>query len=98
MNNAGTIEPLSGTLVLSGALQNGAQGLIQPEAGSQITVLLGLATNLGTISLTGGIFDNNGFALTALSDLFMSSQGQCHEASGQLRDFSGERPAGGDRR
>ncbi len=64
VNNAGTIEPLSGTLVLSGALQNGAQGLIQPEAGSQITVLLGLATNLGTISLTGGIFDNNGFALS----------------------------------
>ena len=64
VNNVGTIEPINGTLVFSGSVQNSAAGLIQPTAGSQITVSLGLAANYGTINLTGGVFDNNSFALS----------------------------------
>jgi autotransporter-associated beta strand protein len=64
-----TIEPINGTLVFSGSLQNGAAGLIQPLTGSQITVSLGLAANYGTINLMGGVFDNNSFALNNAGEI-----------------------------
>ena len=64
VNNTGTIELIEGTLTLSGSLQNAAGGLLAVDSGSKLFVSSGLAANLGTINLTGGVFDNNGFALS----------------------------------
>ncbi len=64
VNNTGTIESIEGTLTLSGSLQNAAGGLLAVDSGSKLFVSSGLAANLGTINLTGGVFDNNGFALS----------------------------------
>ena len=61
VNNTGTIESIEGTLTLSGSLQNAAGGLLAVDSGSKLFVSSGLAANLGTINLTGGVFDNNGF-------------------------------------
>ena len=66
VNNTGTgtIESMNGTLALSGPLANNAGGLLTADAGSKFLVSSGLAANLGTINLTGGVFDNNSFALS----------------------------------
>src|SRR5208282_3073833 len=64
VNNTGTIESIDGTLTLSGSLQNSAGGLLTADAGSKLLVSSGLAANKGTINLTGGVFDNNSFALS----------------------------------
>ncbi len=66
VNNAGTgtIESMNGTLTLFGPLANNAGGLFTADAGSKLLVSSGLAANLGTINLTGGVFDNNSFALS----------------------------------
>jgi hypothetical protein len=66
VNNAGTgtIESINGTLTLFGPLVNNAGGLLTAGAGSKLLVSSGLAANLGTINLAGGIFDNNSFALS----------------------------------
>jgi hypothetical protein len=66
VNNAatGTIESMNGTLTFFGSLANSAGGLLTADAGSKLLVSSGLAVNLGTINLTGGIFDNNSFALS----------------------------------
>ncbi len=62
--NTGTIEPIGGTLSLSGALTNGAAGLLTSGSGTKLIVTPGLAANAGIINLTGGTYDNNGFALS----------------------------------
>jgi hypothetical protein len=65
VTNTGTIEALSGTLTISGSLQNNnAGGLLATDAGSKFFFSSGMAVNLGIINLTGGIFDNNSFALS----------------------------------
>ncbi len=56
----GTIEAIGGTLFLGGAVQNQAGALLTAGAGEKILVTAGMAANAGTISLTGGTFDNNG--------------------------------------
>jgi autotransporter-associated beta strand protein len=69
VTNTGTIESINGTLTFSGSLQNNAGGLITADAGSKLLVSSGLAANLGTINLTGGIFDNNSFALSNSAEI-----------------------------
>ena len=64
VNNTGTIESIEGTLILAGPLQNAAGGILAVDSGSKLLVSSGLAANLGTINLTGGVFDNNSFALS----------------------------------
>ena len=59
----GTLEALGNVLYVSGALQNQAGGLIRVGAGSKLVIVQGLATNVGVINLSGGIFDNNGHPL-----------------------------------
>ena len=43
---------------------NSVGGLLAVDNGSKLLVASGLATNLGTINLSGGVFDNNSFALS----------------------------------
>jgi hypothetical protein len=62
-NNA-TIQPIGGTLNITGALTNSASGLLATTTGDNLLISSGLATNAGTISLTGGTFDNDGQPLT----------------------------------
>ena len=69
VNNTGTIESINGTLTISGPLQNGAAGLLAVDAGSKLLVSSGLAANNGTINLTGGVFDNNSFALSNSAEI-----------------------------
>ena len=71
VNNAGTgtIESIDGTLTLFGTLANNAGGLLTADAGSKLLVSSGLAVNLGTINLTGGVFDNNSFALSNSAEI-----------------------------
>ena len=69
VTNTGTIAAINGSLTLSGALQNGANGLLTANLGSSLIVSSGLAANNGTINLTGGIFDNNSFALSNSGDI-----------------------------
>jgi len=64
VNNTGTIDPTGGTLAMSGAVTNQPGGLIAATAGNKVLVTAGLAPNAGTISLTGGTFDNGGQPLT----------------------------------
>ena len=64
VTNTGTIEALSGMLTIAGSLQNSnSGGLLAADAGSELVFSSGMAVNLGIISLTGGVFDNNSFAL-----------------------------------
>jgi hypothetical protein len=62
--NGGTVEAIGGTLTLSGAVGNGAAGLMASGTGTKLLVSGGLAINQGTINLAGGTFDNNNHALT----------------------------------
>ena len=64
VTNTGTIEAVNGTTTITGSLQNNATALLAADAGSKLLVSSGLAANYGTISLTGGIFDNNSLALS----------------------------------
>ena len=61
--NNGTIQPINGSLTISGNLTNSSTGLISAGAGTNLLVSSGLNTNAGLLSLTGGIFDNGGHAL-----------------------------------
>jgi autotransporter-associated beta strand protein len=63
ITNTGIIEAIGGTLTLSGTVQNGASGLITAATGNKVLMVAGMAINQGVINLTGGTFDNNGFAL-----------------------------------
>ena len=58
--NNGTIQPINGSLTISGNLTNSSTGLISAGAGTNLLVSSGLNTNAGLLSLTGGIFDNGG--------------------------------------
>ncbi|MDC8769971.1 beta strand repeat-containing protein [Roseateles albus] len=62
INNTGTVGAVGGTLTLDGKLSN--NGII--SAGRDATVLMnrGLGSNTGKIQLSGGGFDNNGFAMS----------------------------------
>ena len=64
VNNTGTIESIDGTLTLAGSLVNAAGGLLTADNASKLLVSWGLAANNGTINLTGGVFDNNSYALS----------------------------------
>jgi hypothetical protein len=68
-SSGGTIEAIGGTLNLGGSLTNSAGGLIAASGGNKILVTQGLATNAGTINLTGGTFDNNGHALNNIGEI-----------------------------
>jgi hypothetical protein len=59
-NTTGTIESAGGTLVVGGILSNNTGGTLVVDPGSKLFVSLGLVTNAGLISLSGGSFDNNG--------------------------------------
>ena len=69
VNNTGTIESVGGALTLAGPIQNSAGGLLAVDYGSKLFVSSGLAANLGTINLTGGVFDNNSFALSNSAEI-----------------------------
>ncbi len=63
VTNYGTIEAIGGTLNLGGTLDTRVGELITAGTGNKILVSQGLATNSGTINLTGGTFDNNSHPL-----------------------------------
>ena len=63
LNNSSLVESLGGILTLSGEVANASIGTMAAADGSKLVVAKGLADNQGRISLTGGIFDNNGHAL-----------------------------------
>jgi len=63
ITNNGTIQPLGGSLFISGSLSNPAAGILTAGAGSELFVTAGLAINAGIINLTGGIYDNGGHPL-----------------------------------
>jgi hypothetical protein len=67
--NSGTIEPIGGTLVLSGMLLNPSGGLIRVSTGNKLFVAHGLLASGGTINLTGGTFDNNAQPLNNLGQI-----------------------------
>ncbi|CAN5583934.1 hypothetical protein BH09PLA1_BH09PLA1_08350 [soil metagenome] len=63
--NSGVIRAEGGSLALSGVSNTNAPGgLLQAGTGNTLSFTSGLANNQGIIQLTGGEFDNNGFALT----------------------------------
>lgn len=62
-SGGGTVEPVGGTLTLTGPLSNNAGATINAAIGNKLTVASGLATNAGAIDLSGGTFDNNNHAL-----------------------------------
>jgi hypothetical protein len=60
ISNAGIIRAGAGQLTLSGAgSANPTGGQIEAPAGSTVLFAQGLSTNVGTIVLNGGTFDNN---------------------------------------
>jgi hypothetical protein len=63
ISNSGRIEA-DGTLILSGALSNNIGGSLLAGEGDTLVVIPGLNMSFGSITLTGGTFDNNGAALT----------------------------------
>ena len=69
ITNSGTIEPIGGTLVLSGMLLNPSGGLIRVSAGNKLFVAHGLLASGGIINLTGGTFDNNAQPLSNLGQI-----------------------------
>jgi hypothetical protein len=68
-NSSGTISPTGGTLDLTGAVTNDAQGEIASTVGTEVVVGQGLGTNAGLISLSGGDFNNNNHLLTNTGEI-----------------------------
>ncbi|MBE3135123.1 MAG: hypothetical protein IMZ55_16780, partial [Acidobacteria bacterium] len=64
VDNSGIIEPVGGTLSLSGAVLNLPAGTISATAGSKVLATGDGGPNEGTISLAGGTFDTGGRPLT----------------------------------
>ena len=65
INNSGVIRAEGGLLTLAGAgATNTASGSIQAPAAATVFYSQGLATNAGSISLSGGTFDTNATAIT----------------------------------
>jgi len=63
--NSGVIRASGGLLTLSGAGNtNAAAGRIEVFNGATLVYSQGLATNAGTIAMTGGTFDTNATAIT----------------------------------
>jgi hypothetical protein len=64
--NNSTIEALGGALVLTGGVTNSSTGLINAGDGCEVLMLGGtnFPSNAGSISLSGGTFDNGGGALS----------------------------------
>jgi hypothetical protein len=62
--NTGNIEAKSGTLALSGTVNNNSGGLMTASSGSELFVTRGLAANSGIINISGGTFDNNNKVMT----------------------------------
>jgi hypothetical protein len=63
INNAGRIEAIGSTLNLNGTVTNNAYGVLTSMSG-KLFLSQGLANNAGTISLSGGAFDNNNQPMT----------------------------------
>ena len=90
--NLGTVEPIGGTLVLAGAVQNPAAGLLRISAGNKLLIQSGLATNFGTVDLAGGTFDNGGRPLNnqgEISGYGTLATGGLTNGSNQTFVFSG---------
>ncbi|HSZ55716.1 MAG TPA: hypothetical protein VK797_08655, partial [Tepidisphaeraceae bacterium] len=65
LNSTGAVQPSGGQLVFAGpGNSNGANAQIQITTGNALLYTQGLATNGGTIALSGGTFDNNNQPLT----------------------------------
>ena len=64
VDNSGIIEPVGGTLSLSGAVLNLPAGTISATAGSKVLATGIGGPNEGTISLAGGTFDTGGRPMT----------------------------------
>lgn len=82
VDNAGVIQAVGGTLTLSAAgctndaaTDTNPDGQIQAGAGAAIIFSQGLATNAGTIALSGGTFDNNNRLMTNASTGFIIGAG-----------------------
>jgi fibronectin-binding autotransporter adhesin len=69
VTNTGTIEPIGGTLFVSGTLLNPAGGLIRVSTGNKLLVTHGLLASAGIVNLTGGTFDNNGQPMNNLGQI-----------------------------
>jgi fibronectin-binding autotransporter adhesin len=69
VTNTGTIEPIGGTLFLSGTLLNPSGGLIRAGAGNKLLVVHGLLASAGIVNLTGGTFDNNNQPINNLGQI-----------------------------
>ena len=65
----GTIEAINGTLTIGGSLSNPSGGLLTAGQGAKILITGGMATNGGTIDLSGGTFDNNNHALSSTGEI-----------------------------
>ena len=95
--NSGIIRAESGLVTLSGVISNTGQGHIEASAGSTVFCTQGLSTNAGTISLTGGLFDNNARELTNHGNIvgrgtvrsgLLDNQGIIHIADGDTDIFA----------
>jgi hypothetical protein len=63
-DTTGVVRAEGGQLTLAGAVSNAAGGQIEASSGATALFVQGLATNSGTIALSGGTFDNNNQPLT----------------------------------
>jgi hypothetical protein len=74
--NSGVIRAVGGQLdITASGSTNGISGQIQAATGNSVFFSSGLATNNGTIALTGGSFDNNNQAITNSSTGHISGWG-----------------------
>ncbi len=92
-NSSGTVRAASGTLSLSGAVTNTGTGTLAAIGGAELLVSSGLATNSGTIQLTGGTYDNGGYAMSNASAGIISGYGTLNSGvltnSGQINLSNG---------
>ena len=75
--NTGSIKSLNGSLQLTGAITNAPAGSIYIPAGAELLIAQGLASNLGSIAVVGGTFDNNNHPI--------ANSGQVAATGGVLR-------------
>jgi hypothetical protein len=75
ITNNGVIRAESGELDLGGAVTNSANAQIQAAAGNMVFLTQGLATNAGTVALSGGAFDNNSQPLSNASTGIINGYG-----------------------
>jgi hypothetical protein len=76
LNTSGAIRASGGELDLAGTGNaNASAAQIQAGAGSTVVILQGLATNAGTIALSGGTFDNNNNPITNAATGFIIGSG-----------------------